>query len=99
MTVLLLQAAFLETLAAEGEEGWAAGEAVAAPLLRRKPELAAEALALAKSKGGQLGRHGAGSVLMAIMQLQACWTRLLGAMLLLLPCVRPAATYCRLSMP
>lgn len=52
---LPLQAAFLEILAAEGEEGWAAGEAAVAPLLRRKPELAAEAAALAKSKGEQVG--------------------------------------------
>lgn len=47
----LVQAAFLEALAAEGEEGWAAGEAAVAPLLRRKPDLAAEAAALAKAKG------------------------------------------------
>jgi len=51
----LLQAAFLEALAAEGEEGWAAGEAAVAPLLRRKPELAAEAAVLAKSKGESPG--------------------------------------------
>lgn len=52
--LLPLQAAFLEILAAEGEEGWAAGEAAVAPLLHRKPELAAEAAALAKSKGEQV---------------------------------------------
>ncbi|PRW50843.1 Translational activator GCN1 isoform A [Chlorella sorokiniana] len=55
--LLECQAAFLEALAAEGEEGWAAGEAAVAPLLRRKPELAAEAAALAKAKAsGSLAR-------------------------------------------
>lgn len=50
------QAAFLEVLATEGDEAWAAGEAALAPALRCKPELAAEALAVAKAKGESGGR-------------------------------------------
>ncbi|KAI3427088.1 hypothetical protein D9Q98_007027 [Chlorella vulgaris] len=51
------QAAFLEALAAEGDEEWAAGAAAVVPLLREKPELAAEVEALAKSKAsGALAR-------------------------------------------
>lgn len=53
----LTQAAFLEALAAEGDEEWAAGAAAVVPLLREKPELAAEVEALAKSKAsGALAR-------------------------------------------
>lgn len=46
------QAAFLEALAAEGDEAWATAERAFCPVLRRRPELAAEATALAKAKGG-----------------------------------------------
>lgn len=46
------QATFLEALAAAGDEAWASGQAALAPVLQAKADLAAEALALAKSKGG-----------------------------------------------
>ena len=53
-----MQAAFLELLAAEGEEAWAAAERALAPVLCQKAELAAEATTVAKAKGvwgSQLG--------------------------------------------
>ncbi|KAL4444093.1 hypothetical protein ABPG75_011830 [Micractinium tetrahymenae] len=55
--LLECQAAFLEVLAAEGDEAWAAAEQAFAPVLRRRPELAAEGTALAKAKAsGPLAR-------------------------------------------
>ena len=51
VAVCCVQAAFLELLAAEGEEAWAAAERALAPVLRQKAELAAEATAVAKAKG------------------------------------------------
>lgn len=45
------QTAFLEAVAAEGDEAWAAAERAFAPVLQRRPELAAEATSLAKAKG------------------------------------------------
>ena len=55
--LLECQATFLEALAAEGEEAWAAGEAAAVPVLRQKPALAGEAAALAQAKAsGALAR-------------------------------------------
>jgi hypothetical protein len=51
------QAAFLELLAAEGEEAWGAAERALAPVLRQKAELAAEATAVAKAKGAWGSQH------------------------------------------
>ncbi|KAL4419436.1 hypothetical protein ABPG77_006363, partial [Micractinium sp. CCAP 211/92] len=60
--LLECQAAFLEALAADGDEAWATAERAFCPVLRRRPELAAEATALAKAKAsGPLARALLGS--------------------------------------